>query len=310
MKAGFNFQWSEKINYGDQLIFFGSCFSEEIGKKAQNAGLNVLINPYGVVYSPIAMADLLINTISDLPFQRRTLKREDVYLDWSCAGSVYAMSEDELAHKLELIKQSFKEKLSRASVLFVSFGTSFSYSLNSTQAVVSNCHKQPAELFQKKMNTLDEMSLLWKSIYAQLKVFNPKLQIVFTVSPVRHIKDGIVENSRSKSRLLLLCEQLISLQDTLYFPSFELMIDELRDFSYYNSDTVHPNEKAIEIIWDRVKETMVSKQALLTMREVLKYKTMLSHKLLYPESRQSQEFLKNLEQTKNDLLNQNPLIQL
>ena len=308
MAFSFDFTLDKNIQYGDQLIFFGSCFSEDIGQKAKNAGLNVYMNPFGVIYNPLALANLLHTIISKEPFRERILQREDVFLDWSCAGTVYAMSKESLSTKLNHEKNTFKQKLKSSKVLFITFGTSYSYYLKETQDLVANCHKQPADKFEKRLESMENMLHAWKELLVALKTFNPSIQIVLTVSPVRHVKDGVIQNNRSKSRLLLLCEELEKENSIFYFPSYEVILDDLRDYSFYKTDLVHPNERAIEYVWELFKNNMIEKEDLRTMEEVLDFKKKSHHKILYPESKKSKEFILHLEEAKKKLLNQNPLI--
>lgn len=304
----FSINVPNKILYGDDIIFIGSCFSEEIGQKCMKSGLKTTINPYGVIFHPLAISYLLNQTISESEFQTNIFSRDDVYLDWMCSSSIYAMESLELKNKLLSIKEDLKKKLKNAKFLIITFGTSYAYYLN--DQLVSNCHKMPKNSFSKRLSSMEEFKNTYAKLIENLRDLNKELIILTTVSPVRHSKDGFIENNRSKARLMLFCEWLEKKSLAYYLPSYEIVIDLLRDYKYFKADGVHPNEYAIDKVWDFFKSNLLNPNDLNLLQQVEKYQKERKHKLIHPESKRSKEFLDKLDELKKNLLDQNPLIQL
>lgn len=192
-------------------------------------------------------------------------------------------------------RQFFLEEIADAKMLFVTFGTAWVYENNESQSLVANCHKIPQNKFSKRLLTIEEIVAKWKKVIALLKELNPSLDIVFTLSPVRHVKDGLAENARSKATLLNAIYQLVEEERQLrYFPAYEIVLDELRDYAYYTIDGVHPNELAIAEIWEKFKATYFTAETKQINAELIQLKQLMNHRLQHPESKASIAFLQDV----------------
>jgi hypothetical protein len=291
---------ANKISYQSKTIFLGSCFSDEISSKFSQAGLNVLSNPFGTIFHPLA----ILHLFEEVEIENTCFQRGDLWFSWMCSGNVYALSKEELISKIILKKQEFHDYLIAADFLFVTFGTSIGYRLKSTNEIVANCHKMPSTLFDKELTPFTDMISTWKLLISRLEKLNPNLNVIFTVSPVRHIKDGIVENNVSKAQLFSLIQSI----GGVYFPSFEIVNDELRDYRFFKEDLVHPNEQAIHYVWTKFCETYLDENTNLIKDEVIAVRKMEQHKTLYPESVESLKFQEQIKRKKESLNSRVPNI--
>lgn len=299
-----------KIAYGDQLLFIGSCFSDEIAVKAKYYGFNVDSNPFGTVFHPLALSRFINESL--LPkFNERIVQRNDVFLSWDANSTFHAMSEIELKRKLEEKRKSWKEMLSSGDYLFVTFGTAWEYKRKNTNELVANCHKFSGSEFSKELTDQALIVEKWKEVLHSLQELNPKLKVVFTVSPVRHSKDGLIENNQSKAVLIDAIRQLMNIEkNCFYFPSYEIVIDELRDYRFYKLDRVHPNEEAINYVWNRFSDVFFNEETLKLNREVQKVRLAEAHRSIFHESL---EFRKHQEATKElrfKLIKEHPEVNL
>lgn len=289
--------FKEKIEHGNPLLLLGSCFSDEIGLRLQQNGFDALVNPGGTLFHPLAIAKVL-NWALDESSTLRTFPRADVWLSWDLAGSIYAMSEAALHEKLAQLKIQLRKSLLDSSHLLITFGSAWAYRLQEDQNLVANCHKQPSQLFSKEQTTVQIIVETWKALIHLIKQHNPAIYIVFTVSPVRHVKDGLHENNLSKARLLLAVEALVDATNCAYFPAYELVFDQLRDYAFFKEDGVHPNEKATAHVWDYFKRNFCSDQTGRVLKEWEALQLALQHKLLYPESQEAEQHKARLAQMK------------
>lgn len=277
------------ISHKSKLLLLGSCFSEEIGKKLQENGFVAKVNPGGTIFHPLALSKLLFWALSDQFKPLRTYRRDDVYLSWDLSGTFYAMSEQELHQKYEALYLELRLALQGSSHLLITFGSSWAYTLSADNDIVANCHKAPSSQFQKTLSQTEILSATWIKLLVELRAFNPSLQIVFTLSPVRHIKEGLVGNNRSKARLILLLEELAELPNCTYFEAYELVLDELRDYAYFKDDGAHPNQKATAVVWEAFKTQLLDASAMTILREWQDLQQRNAHQLLYPESQAAQK---------------------
>lgn len=291
---------SKKITHQSKCIFIGSCFSDDISGKFQEGGLDVLSNPFGTLFHPLAIA----NIFDEVDIESTCFLRGDVWFSWLASGLIYAMSKEELVLKIEILRQELIDSVQKADFLFFTFGTSVGYRLISTNQLVANCHKMPLTNFSKELTDVNQLIFNWEKLIEKLKGLNPSIQIVFTVSPVRHIKDGIIENNISKSHLFSLINQL----EGEYFPSYEIVNDELRDYRFFKEDLVHPNELAINYVWDKFKVAFMDISTNLLMDEVYQVRKMQNHNVLYPESIESLKFNDKLLRKKESIMNRLPNI--
>jgi hypothetical protein len=290
----------QKISFGDKIIFLGSCFSDEMSILAKQHGFDVVSNPFGTLFHPLAIAQNLLFALHDNE-KMNFVQNDDVYLDYSCSGKVYGMNDAELTQKVLSLRTNLKKDLKIATHLFITFGTSFGYHLKETNKIVGNCHKQPSQNFTKKLTEIDEIASVWKQVISEIIKINPEIQICFTVSPVRHIKDGLHENNLSKSILILAIQQLQSGHSISYFHAYELVNDILRDYRFFKEDLVHPNNQAIKFVWEKFMATYLTADTLVIAKNVNEIKLAMNHRLQYPESKMASEFKKQLKERKLSL---------
>ncbi len=296
-----------KISHQQPVVLIGSCFSEHIAVELQQAGFHVVSNPFGVIFHPIPLARCLSETLTETT-NERTLQRDDVFLSWDASSEVYAMSESDLKSKLHNLRSELKMALSQASVLVITLGSAHGYRLNDEGTIVANCHKMPGSRFKKELTPLDELAEHWEETISALKIFNPELQLIFTVSPVRYSRDGWTENNRSKARLFELCGVLEERFGVTYFPAYELVNDLLRDYRYFARDGVHPNELAVEEVWNLFSNWFFKEATVGLIGEMAALRRMEQHRLLFPESEASKRFLEQFQQQKDRFLLQHPYI--
>lgn len=247
----------QKINYAHKSLFIGSCFSENIGKTMQLYKFNVEINPNGVLFNPASIALALRRY-----FNNETILEKDLFFANECWNSWEHHSRFSNPDKetcLTRINSSISSAhgfLKQADWLFITFGSAFYYKRKNTGELVGNCHKVPQKEFTKQMLTVSEITADYNLLLQQLKELNKTLKIIFTISPVRYIRDGIVENNLSKARLIQAVHELIQQHDnSYYFPAYELVVDDLRDYRFYTSDLVHPNDQAISYVFEKLMNT-------------------------------------------------------
>ncbi len=248
------------LNHGDGIVLQGSCFSDEMLIQLKNAGHTVSGNHFGTIFHPSMIAFNLLNLFEE-KVEERITQRDDLFFSWDASSNVFGYSKEELATSLAFQRESLLNELESAKILVVTFGTAWGYERADTNELVANCHKFPGAEFQKFLSSPYEMTQDWVIAIEKLVQFNPDLQIVFTVSPVRHVKDGLVENNLSKARLIEVVQQLSLEPNCHYFPSYELLIDVLRDYRFYAKDLVHPSQSAIEFIWNAFESTYFSEKS-------------------------------------------------
>ena len=292
------------IDYSSSYMFLGSCFSEHLSGKMSKSGFLIKANPFGIVFNPISLAEMLLE--SDEVIKDSVFERDGVALSWLANSSYYAYSQEDLRLKIVCSRNDYLQSLSAAKVLFVTFGTAWVYEKLSTNKIVSNCHKTPSNDFKKRLLSIDEITSKWIDIIEKLNT-ESDIKIIFTVSPVRHTKDGVVESSRSKAVLLGAVHELNDKYlNVNYFPAFELMIDEMRDYAYYSKDGVHPNSISVDEIWNRFKETYFTSETQNICNEYDKLRMLFEHRSLHPESEKAKQFEIEREEKLEDFKNKYP----
>lgn len=284
------------ITYQSKILSMGSCFADSMGRRMKEAKFDILVNPFGTIFHPSILAELLDHALfKDKLNEGGILQREDLFFHYSSHSDLNAKSKEELrekwTHQIEQTHQYLKD----GSHLILTFGTAWIYE-HQDFGPVANCHKQPQNLFNKKITDLDRMVLDLFHVLDNFSRAFPDLKIILTVSPVRHIKDGIPENQLSKSLLRVLCSELERKLDSVsYFPSYEIMMDELRDYRFYKEDRIHPTEEAENYIWEKWVKSQFTRETLVTYQEIQKVNRELAHRPLNPESKSHQKFLQNLK---------------
>ncbi|MGV8827376.1 MAG: GSCFA domain-containing protein [Breznakibacter sp.] len=284
---------SSKIGYADHLLFIGSCFAENIGSRFKERLFNAMVNPLGVVYNPASVANTLDDLISNkLVTPEEVLFHNNLWHSFRLHGS---FSSTNKATLIEIANKAIEEAhhhLKISKTVVVTFGTAWVYSLSANGQIVSNCHKYPAATFHRTLQKVDDIVEQWQETIKKLRNFNPAIRIIFTISPVRHWKDGAHGNNISKATLLLAVEQLMKEDETLeYFPAYEIMMDELRDYRFYADDMLHPSNLAQSYIFDSFTQVYLSGQAMEFGQESLKLATALNHRPLQGITDEYRKFL-------------------
>lgn len=294
-----------ELSYSDSILLLGSCFSDSIGDKFKQGGFNVESNTFGTLFHPIAISNVIHSALTEED-KVAVYQRDDLYFSWDSASKIYAISEPKLIESVLEKRNQLAEKLKSSRLICFTLGTAWEYKLKSTETVVGNCHKAPQNLFEKSLTTIDEMRKEWESALLLIRKVNPTAKIVFTVSPVRHTKDGLIENNRSKARLLELIQQLSEDHKLIYFPSYEIAIDELRDYRFYAEDLVHPSKTAIEYIWKRFVAFAFAQKTTEIYKEREQLFAQLKHKSLHPESEVDKKRLELAEKKLKEFGERNP----
>ncbi|MFB6319025.1 GSCFA domain-containing protein [Saccharicrinis sp. FJH54] len=297
-----------RLEHYHPVMFLGSCFATSIGHRFIKGKFPSVVNPFGVIYNPYSVASATGFLISDDPIPETALVEHDgLWHSFYHHSTFSAETKSALLQKIEEERLRASEFLKSAEWLFITFGTSWVFEHQQTGLIVSNCHKIPSVQFNRYRLNQDEIVSQYKDLLVKLNVFNPALKVVFTVSPVRHWKDGAHGNQLSKAVLLLAVEQLCEWFDSAsYFPSYEIVMDELRDYRFYASDMFHMNEQAVEYIWQRFAEKWLSREAVQLVKKVEDIIKAVEHKPFNPNSEAYIAFLENVLQKAHDLENRFP----
>lgn len=265
-----------KIGYEDKILMLGSCFSDEIGRQMEERKMQVTCNPFGTLYNPLSIANAIQS--SAVSHQPSVVFYDGLWHSMAHHGSFSRTTKEEAEKAVAESVETMQRALEEATVVIVTFGTAWVYELTdermkelTNERIVGNCHKMPEKWFSRRRLTVEEIVEAWQPILAQY----PDKKWLFTVSPIRHIRDGLHENQVSKATLLMAVEELRaksqeprdeSRDRICYFPSYEIVMDELRDYRFYAEDLVHPSSMAVEYIWERFCETFCTSQTINAMR--------------------------------------------
>lgn len=290
--------WNHRLCHSDKLLVMGSCFAEHIGTRLERMKFRVIVNPYGVLYNPLSIAEGLSRLIECRLFSEDELHEfpDGGWNTW-LHHSRYSHPDKHLA--LTAINHSIENasrQLAEADVLILTFGTSWVYRLEDTDAVVGNCHKVPGRRFMRRRLSVSEIVEALADILTRIADINPRLKVLFTVSPIRHLKDGLHGNQLSKSTLLLAVDELCRLfpSQCYYFPAYEIVMDELRDYRFYAEDMAHPSMQAVDYVWECFVEHCVDTEAQQFMLQWEKVVSALSHRPFQPRSEQYLQFVHNV----------------
>jgi hypothetical protein len=298
---------AEQISYKDKILLMGSCFTEHIGGALGDLKFPVLQNPNGILFDPNSVCKSLQSYISNYKYKEDELfQLNEVWNSWNHHSRFSHINKEECLKGINESQQKAHEFLKQADWLIITLGSSFSYRLSSNAgsaregAGVANCHRASAQWFNKHLLGIDETVSMLDNIYHQLKLFNPKLKIIFTISPVRHVRDGVMENNRSKARLIEAVHHMVNKFEGLYyFPAYELVIDVLRDYRFYDVDMVHPNYPATEFVMEKFKENFIDSGSQSLMEEIRQIVISRKHKAFQPGTNAHKTFLKaHLEKAK------------
>jgi len=283
----------KKISYQDKICITGSCFTEHIGNRLLQYKFSVLQNPHGILFDPLSVCGSLKSYIQNQQYQSKDLiYLNELWQSWQHHSIFSGVDKDQVLQRINCSQQEAHDFLQKSDWLIITLGSSFHYRLTDTGTPVANCHRAPAQWFKKHLLSIDEIVTELQESVNQLYRFNSNIKIVFTVSPVRHIRDGVVENNRSKARLIEAVHQLISSGEHMYyFPAYELVIDVLRDYRFYDIDLVHPNYAATEFVFEKFTGHFLHPDTIELMKEIKKIMAAYHHKPFQSTTLAHQQFL-------------------
>lgn len=286
---------SDLIDHSHQLFLIGSCFADNIGTKLKQFKLKTTLNPNGILFNPISIATAIESYI-----QNSKITEEDIVFNNGLFHSINhhgCFSNPNVNELINTINESVEcahNDLKQCDYLFITFGSSNVYVSNHTNSVVANCHKLPQSNFTKEQLQPGEIINHFHQLIDQLKSFNPKLKIIFTVSPVKYLRDGLVENNLSKAVLIFSIHEIIKQHTNChYFPAYELVTDDLRDYRFYKEDLAHPNELAIEYVWDKFVASHFTENAKSVMQKLNDINKAVSHRPIHGNTEAHILFKKN-----------------
>lgn len=286
-----------KISHHDRLFLMGSCFTEQIGSKLSSHKFRTIENPNGILFNPVSIAQSLHSYVHNRNYETTDLfQQNELWGSWDHHTRFSALTSDECLKKINASQSDAHQFLQSADWILLTLGSSFVYELQNNR-VVANCHKVPTDKFTKRLLSATEIISTLKDSIDQLRKFNSGIKIIFTISPVRHLRDGFVENNRSKANLLTAVHQLINdINGAFYFPAYELIIDDLRDYRFFAEDMVHPNYAATNYVWEKFLTASIDDESQRLMKEISLMNAARNHKPFNPDSLQHKAFLQtNLE---------------
>lgn len=282
----------KKIDIREKILLIGSCFTEHMYEQLSHHKFSVLQNPNGTLFNPISIFKAIDSYISlETPGKNDLFFQNGLWNDWNFHSSLSHEQQslalkgmcDRVEHANEFLKET--------DWLFLTLGSAFVYH-NKQNEIVANCHKVPSTQFVKRLLEPIEIIEAFRSLYERLKTFNKRINIIFTISPVRHLRDGFVENNRSKSILIHAVDKITrEFPDCLYFPAYELVIDDLRDYRFYAEDMVHPNYLATKYVWEKFSSSFINGKSREVMKEIEQLNLAMTHKPMHPNSAEHQKFI-------------------
>lgn len=290
------------IDYNSKIISIGSCFAENMAEKFDYFKFQNQTNPFGIIFNPVSIEKIISRIIKEEVYTEK-----DVFFyneRWHSYEVHSDLSNSDRQELLETLNKAILETykyLKEVTHIIITYGTSWVYRNIESDEIVANCHKVPQKQFSKELLSVDVIEKSIQNTIDLIQVLNPNIHFIFTVSPVRHVKDGFAENQLSKSHLFAGLHQVLKthnskLKSHNYFPSYEIMVDELRDYRFYAEDMLHPNQVAIDYIWHKFSENYISEDSILTMQEISEIQKSLRHRSFNPESEQHKKFLAKLQQ--------------
>lgn len=283
-----------QIAHADKLMLLGSCFSEHMGKRLADAKFSVLENPHGILFNPLSVCHSIRQYIDNTPAgEALFVYLNETWNHWDFHSRFSDLSREAAETLMNTSIRQGHDFLQQADWLMITLGSGFQYFLKDGTPV-ANCHRAPGQWFDKKLLSIAAISGALQETIEVLQDFNPGLKIIFTISPVRHIRDGVVENNRSKARLIEAVHEMTALfSHCFYFPAYELLIDVLRDYRYYDVDLVHPNFAATQVVWEQFAQHFLTTDCQKTAADMQALSTARHHKVRFPETQAYAKFKGN-----------------
>jgi len=302
----------EKINYQQDVLFIGSCFSEHISDKLIDLKFSIESNPFGIVFNPKSIYSTLLHCLHNIEVDDLRYFERDA--NWFCLdahSSFYASEKNELQRVLKNNLFHWHQKLKSADWLIITFGSAYVYEFIQTNEVVSNCHKLPSHLFSKKLITSQDIVSDYNLLIEKLQLFNPNLKFIFTVSPVKHLRDGLIENNLSKAVLIQSAHEIISKHlNCFYFPAYELVLDDLRDYRFYQSDMAHPNSQAVNYVFHKFMDVYFNEETKNITKQISEINLAFNHRAFNTKSPSHKAFKQNMVLKCKNLVSQFPFLNL
>lgn len=286
------------INYSAKLLLLGSCFAENMGEKFVYFKFQTTINPFGIIFNPVSIEKLVKRAVNRINFtEADVFFHNDLWHSYDVHSECSHSDKEILLKKLNAALEAMHRQIAEVSHIVITYGTSWVYQLKTTGEIVANCHKVPQSEFSKEILSPESIAQSIQNTMNLIRQINPEVKFIFTISPVRHTKDGFPENQRSKAHLMTAVHaSVLDNASSNYFPSYEIMMDELRDYRFYADDMLHPSQIAIDYIWIRFFENYVNTDCFATMQEVCNIQKGLAHRPFNPETKSHQQFLETLNQ--------------
>ncbi|MCD6011222.1 MAG: hypothetical protein K0Q79_1084 [Flavipsychrobacter sp.] len=305
-------QLPQPIIYTDNIMLIGSCFTEHIYDRLQQHKFKVLSNPHGILFNPLSVASSLDGYINGRIYQKDSLFcLNELWNSWDHHTRFSDVDADTALNNINSSQAAATEFIHKADWVIITLGSAFQYYLKENGSPVANNHRAPAQWFEKRLLAVDEIAAKLGATLHGLFAANPPANVLFTISPVRHIRDGVIDNNRSKARLIeavhILCSQF---EQAHYFPAYELVVDVLRDYRYYDIDLVHPNYPATTYVWERFAEACISPSVHDIMQQVQDIMTARSHRPRFPQTEAHKKFKLAYAEKAKQLMNKHPYINL
>ncbi len=284
-----------EISHESPLLCVGSCFAANMGQKLEVAKFSTFVNPFGISYNPVSIAECLSYLIDNQLFTADDIFQQgELWHSFSHHGHFSKMSERETIEGINTTLKLARDFFKTTQKIIITLGSANVFIYKKTDKIVANCHKVPNPEFEKKRLSVEEIVADLENILTRLKNNNPNLEVILSVSPIRHLREGIVENERSKATLILATEQLCKRLDFVhYFPAYEIMMDDLRDYRFYETDMTHPTPQAVDYIWDIFQNTYFSEKTQTLTQHIVRVVTASKHRPFHTQSIDYQNFVKN-----------------
>ncbi|WP_317900085.1 GSCFA domain-containing protein [Aurantibacillus circumpalustris] len=269
-----------EINHKDTILLMGSCFAENIGTQLINSKFRTCVNPNGILFNPTSIYNCIEAAVhKSATDESFILERNGLYYSYMHHGSFSSENKNQLLGKLNESVNSTHDFIKKTNVLIITFGSAFVYHHKTLNETVANCHKQASSNFEKRLLEVDEIVKTYVSLISEVKVLNPEIKIIFTVSPVKYLKEGVEENNLSKATLILSINKLVKENaNCFYFPAYELVNDDLRDYRFYKEDLAHPNQQAVDYIWQKFSDCYFSNKTIDLNQQINRLQLALNHK--------------------------------
>ncbi len=289
------------LSYKSGITLVGSCFAEHIGNKLLQHRFRVAINPHGIVFNPLSIAQSLNDCLNEKKYsQTELIQSNDLWHSFNHHGSFSDVNADIVLENINSRIAGFHKELQQSSHLIFTFGSAWVYELRETKNIVANCHKMSATLFEKRLLAVNEIVENYSALF-QHQTLKSK-SIILSVSPVRYVRDGLIENNLSKAVLLQAVQELKKLfSNVQYFPSYEIVIDELRDYRFFEKDLVHPNALAIDYVWQRFAETSMNNETQQFVKDMEQLNAMLAHKPLHKGTSEYEKFTESTQKKTDEM---------